>query len=331
MTDEVAETQTDGNTAATTTATTTDTAAATTTAATETASTTTTEAAATTTALEGGKATTEAAPYWPQDWKTKLVGDDAESKFAKWVARYGSPDAALKGGFEAVNMVRSGQYKKALTDGAKPEDVAAWRAENGVPEKPEDYKITVPAEFTPDDASKKAAEAAVAAYKPVFHELNISQGVAEQLVARHFAEEAAVHQARYEAAQQAMEKYKLDLAREYGRDYETNMRTAAQFISQQVGSDAAGRLFNMVLADGTHLGSHPDFVRFATNSALAFSSDGEIVTGDGGGTAGKSVDEQLREAIDVKFTDPKRYHSEDHQKLVDRLSAAVAKRSNKAA
>ena len=268
--------------------------------------------------------------YWPEDWKARVIGEDREGALAKWVSRYGSVEAALKGGFEAVNKVRSGEYKKALTDGAKPEDVAEWRTANGVPEKPEDYKIAVPDDLAPDDATKKLFQAEIDAYRPVFHELNLSQKQAEAMTAAYFADQKAVQQAKFQAAQQTMEKAKLDLAREYGRNYEPYMKMSGTFVAEQVGKDGADRLFNMVLADGTHLGSHPDFIRLATNAALAFAGDGEVITGDGAASGG-SIKEQFDAAIALRGTDPKKYGSAEHQALVDRLANQLVKQANKAA
>ena len=294
------------------------------------AETTTAGADTATTTTDASTAAVEAAKaYWPGDWKDKVVGEAKDDPFAKWVARYGSVEAALKGGFEAVNRVRSGEYKKALTDGAKPEDVAEWRTANGVPEKPDDYKIAVPDDLAPDDATKKLFQAEIDAYRPVFHELNLSQKQAEAMTAFYFADQKAVQQAKFQAAQQAMEKSKLDLAREYGRNYEPYMKMSGTFVAEQVGKDGADRLFNTVLADGTHLGSHPDFIRLATNAALAFAGDGEVITGDS--ASGGSLQEQYDKAIALRGTDMKKYGSPEHQALVDRLANQLLKQANKAA
>ncbi|SRR5260221_598370 len=136
-------------------------AATTTTATDKTAATTTTTTAQTaqtgtdqiqTSALDQTKAvdkTTTAAATdkqpvqtWPEDWRDQLVGND--EKLLKRMQRYASPRDVANALIAAQNRISSGELRSALKANATPEEAAAWRAENGIPEAPEKYDLKMP-------------------------------------------------------------------------------------------------------------------------------------------------------------------------------------------
>lgn len=55
--------------------------------------------------------------------------------------RYASPDAALSALVAAQNRISSGELRTTLPKEATPEEVAAWRKDNGIPEKPDGYDL----------------------------------------------------------------------------------------------------------------------------------------------------------------------------------------------
>lgn len=76
---------------------------------------------------------------WPDDWLDKLSkGDDKRTNVLK---RYSSPEAVADALISAQNRIRSGELKSVLPEKATEEQLTAWRKENGIPEKPEDYDL----------------------------------------------------------------------------------------------------------------------------------------------------------------------------------------------
>lgn len=77
--------------------------------------------------------------YWPEDWRQKYAKGDA--KLLKRLERFASPAAAIDAWIAAQAKISSGALKEPLKADASPEELAAWRAENGVPETPDKYEL----------------------------------------------------------------------------------------------------------------------------------------------------------------------------------------------
>lgn len=82
------------------------------------------------------------AQTWPDDWRDQLVGND--EKLLKRMQRYGSPRDVANALIAAQNRISSGELRSALKANATPEEVAAWRTENGIPESPDKYDLKMP-------------------------------------------------------------------------------------------------------------------------------------------------------------------------------------------
>lgn len=79
---------------------------------------------------------------WPDDWRDQLVGSD--EKLLKRMQRYASPRDVANALIAAQNRISSGELRSALKPNATPEEAAAWRAENGIPDAPEKYDLKMP-------------------------------------------------------------------------------------------------------------------------------------------------------------------------------------------
>ena len=99
--------------------------------------------------VEVGDATKTAQGIWGDDWREKLAGGD-EKKLARY-SKYASPQALADALVNAQTLISKGEHKKALPVDATPEAMAEWRKNNGIPDKPENYKIDVGAKINPRD------------------------------------------------------------------------------------------------------------------------------------------------------------------------------------
>lgn len=77
--------------------------------------------------------------YWPDDWQTKVAKGD--EKRAAHIKRYASPEAMADALIAAQNRIRAGDLKAALPENAKPEELSAWRKDNGIPDAPDKYDL----------------------------------------------------------------------------------------------------------------------------------------------------------------------------------------------
>ncbi len=69
----------------------------------------------------------------------------------KRLERYASPQAVVNALFAAQNRISSGELRPVLKEGASAEEIATYRAEAGIPEKPEDYAMPEGITFGEDD------------------------------------------------------------------------------------------------------------------------------------------------------------------------------------
>lgn len=115
---------------------------------------------------------------WPQDWRDQLVGKDA--KLVKRMERYDSPTAVANALISLQNRLSSGELRSALKEGAGEEEVKKWRAENGIPEKPEGYDISkLPNGIVFGDEDKPFIDSFLkAAHGANFHPNQVTQALA---------------------------------------------------------------------------------------------------------------------------------------------------------
>lgn len=254
---------------------------------------------------------------WPDDWRERAAKGD-EKKLAR-LKRFAAAENAFDSLFEAEQKIKTGEYK-ALPENPSEKELAAYRKANGIPEEPtaEAYGLAFPEGMEVTDADK----AELGEYAEFFQSENISAEKAQKLMGLFVSKEEAKAQQLYDAAQQKTEDYRVELRSEYGKDYKRNTQIGNNFLAQQLG-DKAPELTATTLADGTKLGDHPDFVRFIVNAGLASADDEALATTELSG--GQSIADAYREALALVETDPKKYHSKDHQDKLLRLAAAKSK------
>lgn len=76
------------------------------------------------------------------DWaaiRAKIANGD--EKVEKRLARYSSIDSVVEALFAAQKKIAEGGMRTAFPKDGTPEDIAAWRKENGVPEKADGYEL----------------------------------------------------------------------------------------------------------------------------------------------------------------------------------------------
>src|SRR6185295_3094292 len=101
---------------------------------------------------------------WRPDWRETFAKGDAQllTRFQ----RYGSPEAVAEALVHAQNRISKGELKPSLGKDATPEQVAEWRAANGVPDAPEKYDLGV--------KISDSGKAIVDKYLPIAHAANMT-------------------------------------------------------------------------------------------------------------------------------------------------------------
>lgn len=198
---------------------------------------------------------------FPETWRDDLAGGDAE--YRKRLDRFDSPAALAKSYRELETKVSSGQLKPpaAAPPGkdAKPEEVAAWRKEQGLPEKPDDYvaNIALPNGLVPAETDKPLLNDLA----KVFHDSNLPPALYNQLTGWYLGKQQEMLQARANADKNYMLEGDLELAREWGGERDRNRAMLSNFWAKYLPKDLADAMTSARLPNGVILGNHPGLTK----------------------------------------------------------------------
>lgn len=300
----------------TTTADTTTTAAATTTTATtKTADTATSKTADTSTVTADKTSTATAKGVWPDDWLARVSKGDEKAQ--KLFGRYASPEALAEAHLHLKRRLDSGEFKAALPKNPKAEELAAWRKDHGIPEKPEGYDLK-------DLNIPKEDKEIVAGMVSRLHAKNASQDVVHEAVESYYAELGRQEQARSEKDEEQRLEVIDKLGAEWGGKF-GSYRSRVENVLNIFPAAVRDALKSARLPDGTAMFNHPDVMRGFLAISLRDVPEGVTVPA-GEGDLGKSMVERYNEISKVMREDRQRYNKDAAmQKEYTGLIAAMQK------
>lgn len=256
---------------------------------------------------------------WPDDWRDRFAGKDEKEQ--KRLARFQSPDNVYRSFRQLEARLSSGELRTSAPD--DPEKLAAWRAENGVPEKPDGYLTALPEGLVIGDDDKPL----VATFAAKMHEMNVQPPVVHQALAWWNAEREAMvaEEARLDREHRAAAEDALRA--EWGGEYRLHQNTIKGYLDTLPKTDDGHSLGELLLgarlADGTKLGANPVAMKWLAAIAADMNPAGVVVPGSGG----DAVDTIEKEAAAIKATmgDPSSpYHRDGgktQKRYLDLLSA----------
>lgn len=219
---------------------------------------------------------------WPGDWRNRMAGGD--EKALKRLERYASPKAAIDALFSVQSKISAGELRSTLKPNATPDEVKAWRADNGIPETPEGYELKLENGMEISEFDKPLVDD----FLKIAHERNIppaqvndmvnwfmstqERGAAE-LAARDKQDEIAVHS---------------ELRAEMGPDYQVNLKVALETLPP----DLADEFMAARLPDGRALGNDLRVIRWLANMAREINPIAAVVPGSGV-NASQAVDSEI--------------------------------------
>lgn len=229
---------------------------------------------------------TEAKGYWPDDWRQRIAGTD--EKLLKRLERFVEPADVVKSWRELEAQRDSGKLRPARPGAdAKPEDIAAWRKENGIPEKPEDYKLELPSGLVPGEEDKPL----LASFLADALEAELTSAQASRVADWYYKTLDAGHKAREEQDSAVRRQTEDVLRQDWGGDYRPNTSIANQTLAETYGTFAE-QLVAARLPDGTLLGDHPEFIRGNAKLGRELNPAHTIVPGDSATAAKRLADEK---------------------------------------
>lgn len=264
-----------------------------------------TAAAATTTAGEAAAPPAAAAPAPERDWRREIAGTD--DAYYEQLKRYAGPSnfgEAHKALRAKLSDGETGETKPApttLAADATPEQAAEWRKANGIPEKPEDYALALPNGFQPPEQDNELIDL----IRGFAHKNNWTAAQFNGMMEFNYQTRAALAQVQQDRDQE----YKLTaedaLRQEWGADYRRNLNALGNF-REQMPQGMADRLFAGRMADGTLIGNDPQFLKWATQTAIDFNPAATLLPA-GINNGGKGVTDEIARIETLMKTEPDKY------------------------
>lgn len=244
----------------------------------------TTETKTATILSDGGKTDDEAAAAdWPSDWRQKLAGED--DKALKQLERMATPGDVFKSFRVLQQKFSSGEFKAPLAKDATPEQIATWRKDNGIPEKPEDYKIELPDGMVLGDADKPL----VASFTKSVHDLNWKPEQVNQALAWYYTEQDRLATARAESDATFKRDAEDELRAEFGPEFRPNLSASGNMMAATFPDGLSEEILAARTPSGKLLGDHPQFVKAMVALARELNPAGALVpAGNDGGAKGLS-------------------------------------------
>lgn len=225
--------------------------------------------------------------YWPDDWREKHVdglkdkegkplNDEDRAKELKILQRYASPNDVLAAHRAAQKKITNGEYKIPLAKDASKEEVAAWRKENGIPEKFTDYDITLPDGLVVGEEDKEL----VGSFLEVAHASNTPPETVKEMLSWYYQAQEKQMEDLAVADQAFIEESINTLREEWGRDYKPNVNAAHSLVASAPG-DLPELLMGGRLANGSALGNSPEFLKWFAGLARQINPAATLVAGEG--------------------------------------------------
>ena len=269
---------------------------------------------------DSGDASLEEPAVGPDDWATARAriakGDE---KLEKRLARYTSVDSLAEALIQAQNKIASGSLKSALPKDATPEQLAEWRTENGIPEAPEAYDLTLPDGLVIGEADKPIVDE----YAKQAHSLNLTPEQVKGNLAWYFQEQERQIEAQNQADYEARISGEEALREVWGSESKLNKNLIKGLI-ESAPAGVPDQLLGARLADGTPLGSHPDTLRWLADLARQINPVATVVPGSGS-NASQAIDSELETIQDLmKDRTSKYWKGEGANKMQERYRQLIS-------
>lgn len=247
------------------------------------------------------------------DWRARMAGDD--DKLLGFLGRYASEKAFVEAAKKDREAIRNKAVVK-LPDNPTDAELAAYRKEQGIPEKPEEYLADLPNGLVVGDDDRPMVDKFLAK----MHETNAPKGVTHAALEAYYSivEDQVAEQSA--AAAVAKEAGIEVLREEWGGDYKRNLNVVngwldtlpppvrAAFVG---GKDEKGTPFGGArMPDGTPLASNAELIKWFASQALEANPLATVVPGAGSNQA-SAISDEIARIEKVMTTDRKAYNADE--------------------
>ena len=229
---------------------------------------------------------------WGDDWRQRLVAGSTDvDGEVKHLQRFESPQQIYKSMRELQSHVNT-DYTPKLKKDATPEEVAKWRQQNGIPDKPEAYSINLPrgADGKPR-ANLKEDDPFLNAFLKSAHSQNYTQGQVDAAIGSFYSEVDRQVEATTEAEKKAEQATDEKLRGIWGTDYRPNKAMVEALLSRAP-AGFRDRFMNGYLADHTPIKASPEAWQWLVQMEREINPFATVVPGSTG-DPGKNLETEL--------------------------------------
>lgn len=210
--------------------------------------------------------------------------------------RYSTPAEMAKALRELNVRISKGELKAPLKKDASPEELKAWREEQGIPETPDKYDLTLPDGLVIGDNDKPYVDAYVAA----LHAENASPAVVKAGVAAYMQARQQQVAAIAERDGAQREEVEAELVAEWGHsDFKRNVASVKAMLGQ-ADSEVADMVLNARGPDGRAIANSPKVLRWLTQHARELGYVGGTIPPAGGSNA-ETVDSEIKKIEGMQY------------------------------
>ena len=260
----------------------------------------------------------EVPPDWRDDWREKMAGGD--EKELKRLQRFRSPVDVYKSARELERKMSAGEIKAKLPDAATEEQIAAWRKDNGIPDKPDGYLEKLPKGLVIGDADKPLIDGFLARV----HGKNADPAIVAEAVDWYYATQEEMLAAQAKSDKDYNIASTDALRAEWGNEYRANINSIASFLdaapAMDDGTPLKGLLMNARLGDGTRLGDNPAALKWLAGLASDANPGGFVSPGDAGSSM-DTIEKELDTIRQTMRTDRPKYDRD--QRMQDRFDTLL--------
>jgi hypothetical protein len=248
----------------------------------------TTTTGADTKATSGTQSTAEAvvAATWRDDWRQAMAKGDV--KELERLQRIPSPES-LFDSYRSLEKKMSGmKVPPTLPENPNESQLAEYRRNAGIPEKPEGYYEKLPQGLVIGEEDKPAMDMLAQA----LHAKNASPDLVATVVDTYY-KIIEKNQEEMVAYQRALKQETSDALRaELGADYRASMNSV-NALMDGVDKDTRDLLEGMQLADGSLAFNHLGFMRWMTGLATQINPAALVMPGQNGGDKMDTIKQQI--------------------------------------